>query len=335
MLQGVLPYDTSGFSAGAKLYLSQSSAGALTSTPPSTPATGWAQLVAIALDSSASGHIFVDRKGVLIFAISRNTFNIGNGSGAEVDFFPDSTHHLTLIPATLTVNRTLTLPDATDTLAGQSPANGGTGQTSYAAKGDLLASSGPTALSKLAVGADYKVLRADSSQATGLAYDNAAIRLFSQTNDVTVNTTNAETTILGTGVGSLTLPANLFVVGRTLKFTIRGTASRASGTQQYKIKLGGITIFDSAAQTVANAGHAVIIEGIITCRSVGATGTVIGQGTVKTFNAAAVAIDIELRDTGVVTIDTTGTLVFDATITWSTSSLSNTITINNCLLEII
>lgn len=48
-------------------------------------------------------------------------------------------------------------------------ANGGTGQSSYT-KGDLLAASAATTLSKLAVGANNARLAADSAQATGLAW---------------------------------------------------------------------------------------------------------------------------------------------------------------------
>lgn len=49
-------------------------------------------------------------------------------------------------------------------------ANGGTGNASYAAKGDLLVSSGTTTLSKLAVGSNGQVLTADSAQTTGLKW---------------------------------------------------------------------------------------------------------------------------------------------------------------------
>ena len=48
--------------------------------------------------------------------------------------------------------------------------SGGTGNAVYAAKGDLLASSGTTTLTRLAVGADGTVLSADASQTTGLKY---------------------------------------------------------------------------------------------------------------------------------------------------------------------
>jgi hypothetical protein len=50
-------------------------------------------------------------------------------------------------------------------------ARGGTGNTSYT-KGDLLAASGATALSKLGVGTNGQVLRANSATATGLEWGN-------------------------------------------------------------------------------------------------------------------------------------------------------------------
>jgi hypothetical protein len=52
-------------------------------------------------------------------------------------------------------------------------ANGGTGNASYT-KGDLLAASAATTLSKLAVGSNNARLAADSGQATGLVWINAS-----------------------------------------------------------------------------------------------------------------------------------------------------------------
>lgn len=53
-------------------------------------------------------------------------------------------------------------------------ARGGTNIGSYAAKGDLLASSGTATLSKLAVGSDGQVLTADSAQSTGMKWATPA-----------------------------------------------------------------------------------------------------------------------------------------------------------------
>jgi hypothetical protein len=47
---------------------------------------------------------------------------------------------------------------------------GGTGQTTYAAKGDILVSSGTTTLTKLTVGSDGDILTADANEATGVKW---------------------------------------------------------------------------------------------------------------------------------------------------------------------
>jgi len=111
--------DTSAFSAGAKLYVSAATAGALTSTQPAHP--NLSQLVAIVLTASTSGTLFIlpgiDLHGIDL-GTNQNTFNIGDGTaGAKtLAFVNANTGQLQWTP---TAARTLTLPDATDTLVGR------------------------------------------------------------------------------------------------------------------------------------------------------------------------------------------------------------------------
>jgi hypothetical protein len=111
--------DTSAFSAGAKLYISAATAGALTSTQPAHP--NLSQLVAIVLTASTNGTLFIlpgiDLHGIDL-GTNQNTFNIGDGAaGAKTLAFVNT--NVGQLQWTPGAARTLTLPDATDTLVGR------------------------------------------------------------------------------------------------------------------------------------------------------------------------------------------------------------------------
>jgi len=70
--------------------------------------------------------------------------------------------------------------------------------------------------------------------------------IFSQTSDVTVANTTTETSMLGTGVGTATLPANFLIPGRVVRLKSRGTIS--TGTSQsstVRFNIGGTTVITS------------------------------------------------------------------------------------------
>ena len=160
-------------------------------------------------------------------------------------------------------------------------------------------------------------------------------RQFSQTNTVTVNTTTAETTILGTGVGTLTLAANQLVAGSAIKITVSGYGQRSSGNLTARIRLGGTLIIATATAGPAfSANHMFKIEAMLTCITTGASGTVFGQGSLLVGGTTVLAAQLQMVSTAAVTVDTTGTLAIDATIQWSSSSGTNTVTTTNALIEV-
>lgn len=154
--------------------------------------------------------------------------------------------------------------------------------------------------------------------------------VFTQTADKTIANTTTETTLIGTGVGTVTLPANFFTVGKTIRFRFRGIISdTGTPTVQIKIKLGATTIADSGTvalilSTLSNDYFEV--EGGLTCRTTGATGTVISSGVMLYDKNANASNAIGIINTGTTTIDTTASQAFDVTFDWGTASASNTIT---------
>jgi len=71
--------------------------------------------------------------------------------------------------------------------------------------------------------------------------------LFSQTvNGPTVTNTTTETNILGTGVGSLSVPANVFMVGDSFHITVIGhLSSKNNDDLRIRVKSGGVVLVDT------------------------------------------------------------------------------------------
>lgn len=96
--------------------------------------------------------------------------------------------------------------------------------------------------------------------------------------------------------------------------------------------IGATNIVDSGAIALVggqnNAGWEIAL--IITCRSVGAMGTVIGQGEFRYQGNT-----IELVSTSTTTVDTTSAQALDVTAEWGTADASNTITCTNLTVEVL
>lgn len=174
-----------------------------------------------------------------------------------------------------------------------------------------------------------------------LAYGPQATALFTSTATQTVAATTTETTILGTGSGSLTIPANYLIVGKLLRMSIRGLYSTPAlniGSIAIKIKLGSTVLNTTAtasalAVSVTNGGF----DGVafITCRSVGASGSVVLMGGLEYGvgnNLAPLVLAVN-NGTSATTIDTTASQVLDCTVTWSNNTAGNSVSSLNCVLE--
>lgn len=164
--------------------------------------------------------------------------------------------------------------------------------------------------------------------------------LFASTATATVANTGTESTLIGSGVGSLTLPANSLTPGRSVRLTARGLLSSAAvpGTLTIALKLGSTGIVTTGAQTPTALLTDLFweCEVLLTCRTTGATGTVIAQGSFRYFAAAVGAITgWEMIDTSTVTVDTTASKSIDLTADWLTADASNSIRGTNCVAELI
>lgn len=159
--------------------------------------------------------------------------------------------------------------------------------------------------------------------------------LFTQTATGTVANTTSETAISSTGVGSLTLPANFFVAGKTIRVQARGFHSSVSTpTIQIKVKFGSTVILDTGAINTGNGTNdGFLMEGVITCRSTGGSGTVLGQGSYSELHTLGVKAD--MVNTTTTTIDTTASQTVSVTVTWGTAASGNTISLTNFTVEVL
>ncbi|BDU72385.1 hypothetical protein [Mesoterricola silvestris] len=145
---------------------------------------------------------------------------------------------------------------------------------------------------------------------------------------------------VGTGVGTLTLPANFLTVGRTIRIRMKGVYgdTTTAPTLNFTITLGGVTVVTSTAITMTTASmtnRPWELDVDIVCRATGTTATVIGSGFVRGANTAAVMALWPLVATAAVNVDTTASAVLGVTVACGTSNAANTITCHTATVEVI
>lgn len=235
------------------------------------------------------------------FGASRVLFmNSGNTAFSSDSAFTFATPKLTLVAAT-TAGASLTIP-------------AGTAPTSPVA-GDLWT---------------------DTTQKTFTAFQSGikqtlAGTIFTQTADKTVTNTTTETTIVGTGTGTLSLPANFFVIGKTVSVRMSGvysTVAVTGDTVTIKVKYGTTVLASKATSALVTGGTNLYWESnvLVTCRTTGATGTVQVSGGVVYQIAGSAIVEDELNNgVATTTLDTTASGLFDVTVTHGTADASNTV----------
>lgn len=157
---------------------------------------------------------------------------------------------------------------------------------------------------------------------------NTTGTLYLQTASKTVADTVTQTTLLTTGVGNLTLPANFFQVGRTLDFEMWGYhSSTANPDITIRLKLNSTNVITITGTSGNGTNDTFKIRALLTCRTTGVTGTILGQGSYEELHNSGIK---QGSDTTVAsTIDTTIEQTVDVTVQWSAASPSNTITATN------
>jgi len=130
-----------------------------------------------------------------------------------------------------------------------------------------------------------------------------------------------------------TIPKNTLKAGDVLHFHASGQLTVTSTpTLTIALYIGSTAVITLGALTVTGASaSAIVIDGYITIRTVGATGTAVCDISVHA-NTEAIIFGCA-ADTTADSINTTGDLACTLSFDWSAASTSNTITIAQFLLE--
>lgn len=170
---------------------------------------------------------------------------------------------------------------------------------------------------------------------------------FLQTQEITVGNTTTETTFLGTGIGSSTIDADMWYVGRMIKCRWWGHHSTHStpSVMTWKVRLNGVAgtqLLSSFATSVAPQASISSryweVEVYLYCTSTGATGTLRCHGNAKRCRepaTSAVAEMINMNSTSDITVDITTDKTIDLTMTWTTANANNTITCTGATYEVL
>ena len=155
--------------------------------------------------------------------------------------------------------------------------------------------------------------------------------LFAQTaKGPSISNTTVESSIIGTGVGSLSIPANAFKVGDSFRAKLTGHISAANNdTIDIKIKSGLILLADTGVLTLPSISDLNwTIEVDFTVRTIGSAGvaSIVSSGIFTYMKNASNAFEGDTFSiVNATTFDTTVSNTLDITVTWGTASASNII----------
>lgn len=142
------------------------------------------------------------------------------------------------------------------------------------------------------------------------------------------NTTN-ELSLINSGIGTLTIPANGFSIGDSFKAHLTGHISSANNQGLHiRIKSGSVVLSDANLTIPTTTTKHWTLDITFTIRAIGAAGTAsIASGGMFTYNKdASNAFDgMNFSTENNTTFDTTVSNTLNITAQWSAANASNTI----------
>jgi hypothetical protein len=161
--------------------------------------------------------------------------------------------------------------------------------------------------------------------------------MFTGTADATVANTTTETTLISPGDGTVTIPAYYLKVGKTITVEAWGiyTADASPATLEIKASLGGVLLCTTGANTLTTTeGGQWRATITFTCRTTGASGTVMSQGEARFSHAVDAYTTYWMRRSTTNTVNTTSALAFNLTGQHGAADPDNSITLTNIKITI-
>jgi hypothetical protein len=153
--------------------------------------------------------------------------------------------------------------------------------------------------------------------------------IFTQTSDVTVQNTTVETSLVGSGVGTLVIPANWWVVGKAIRISAGGTFTTTASPPNWNFKVYlGSTLLGQTGGSATPASQTAsrwFVDFDIVCRAIGASGSLMGVGR-RTNEAPGASSLFAGLGGSAVTVDTTSQQTLDLRLSLGTVVASNTFT---------
>jgi hypothetical protein len=156
--------------------------------------------------------------------------------------------------------------------------------------------------------------------------------LYAQTaNSIPVTATTTESTLIGTGVGSLSIPANVFQIGDSFRAVFGGVMNAANNqTIRIRVKAGSVTLLDSGVQSLTNSivNDIFTLKLDFTIRQLGVAGvaSIVSIGSfhyVKTSNASPQGFAFNVVNN--TTFNTTISNTLNVTVEWGSNNAGNSI----------
>jgi hypothetical protein len=174
-------------------------------------------------------------------------------------------------------------------------------------------------------------------QSTGIVTTRYFGGLYSQTADgATVTNTTTPTSIVGTGVGTLSVPANGFAVGDSFTARMGGLISTGNGqTLTIDVLSGAVVLGSTGSISLVNGmtNRVWNLDIDFTIRAIGGAGvaSILANGFFIYNNTNDVygADFVSLNNT---TFDTTGANTLDIIVTWGAANASNSLTARSFIL---
>jgi hypothetical protein len=144
--------------------------------------------------------------------------------------------------------------------------------------------------------------------------------------------------LFGTGVGTLTIPADFWSVGKTLVLRVRGyhTMDASPPTINFQVLIGGVVICETGTYTDAsNSNQHWELESYITCRSAGVAGTFRGTGKIVQAEGGGTTDLRGLLGLTDVVVDTTAATLIDARVVYTAPDAGSPITSTIALVALV